>query len=249
MCKMGKCPIVVLIDHGTAAGAEIVAGALQDLDRGLVVGKDSFGLGLIENVFALDDGSHLRLAIARFSTPSGRVIQRPPSKAEKKYAEGGSGDTAPESPPTTRPAFKTAKGRTVYGGGGINPDVLLEEKPGPTRLQIEMIQKRLFSNFAKHYVSQHAGVKWTAEELGPSFQLSDAEWTELRHHMEEEGFSVSDSLLSTMRPFIMCQVRSEVAGAALSSLDRYRILAEEDKEIEAALGLVSRAAELSSKGK
>ena len=128
--RWAACRIVVLIDHGTAAGAEIVAGALQDLDRGLVVGKDSFGLGLIENVFALDGGSHLRLAIARFSTPSGRVIQRPPSKAEKKYAEGGSGDTAPESPPTTRPAFKTAKGRTVYEVGASTPDVLLEEKPG-----------------------------------------------------------------------------------------------------------------------
>lgn len=117
--------IVVLIDQYSASASEVVSGALQDWDRAVIVGHRSFGKGLVQRQYMLNDASALRLVIARYHTPSGRVIQRP-------YVKGGDRDAyhlkrLPDSVAENAPAFKTLRsGRTVYGGGGIQPDVILD---------------------------------------------------------------------------------------------------------------------------
>jgi carboxyl-terminal processing protease len=247
--KLVDGPIVVLIDHGTASASEIVAGAMQDLDRGLVAGVNSFGKGLVQNQLRLSDGSKLLLTIAHYYTPSGRLIQRPYDKFadRSEYAEDATREDVPsDSELAERPKFKTAAGRSVYGGGGIYPDVVLKEGPLLTRPQVDMIQKRVFFEFATHYIAQHKTEKWTAQMLGKDFKLSDADWTALHQVIQNRKADVSDSVWIADRPFMLQQVRSEIAAAALNQTERYRILVEDDPQLISALDLFARASKLMS---
>jgi carboxyl-terminal processing protease len=247
--KMVDGAIVVLIDHGSASASEIVAGAMQDLDRGLVVGTNSFGKGLVQNQLRLSDNSKLLLTIAKYYTPSGRLIQRDYSKFNDRgeYAEEAFKDDAPnDSVLATLPKFKTASGRTVYGGGGIYPDVIIKELPALTRPQIDMLNKRVLWELATKYVNRHRNEKWTPEKVGPGFQLSESDWADLRKIMENRKVVVSDSVWTADRPFMLRQVRMEIANETLGSLERYKILEEEDTQVKAALDLFPRASKLMS---
>ncbi|HEV8592336.1 MAG TPA: S41 family peptidase, partial [Pyrinomonadaceae bacterium] len=128
-----KIPLVVLVNRNTASASEILAGALQDHDRALIVGENTFGKGLVPNPFDLAYGSMLLLTIAKYETPAGRLIQRDYSDGNlyDYYTKGGlDSDDAPPAP--TGAASKTDGGRNVYGGGGITPDVLLKADTIPT---------------------------------------------------------------------------------------------------------------------
>jgi carboxyl-terminal processing protease len=244
-------PIVVLIDHGSASASEIVSGAIQDLDRGIVAGTNSFGKGLVQNQLRLSDGSKLLLTIAHYYTPSGRLIQRDYTKFSdrEEYAEDASKDDVPsDSVLATRPKFKTPTGRTVYGGGGIYPDVILKDPANLTRPQIEMIAKRGFFEFATHYISRHKDTQWTREMLAKSFKLDEVEWGELRKTMEKQKVALTDSVWQADRPFMLRQVRAEIASAtpSLGQIERYKILVEDDTQLNAALELFPRASKLMS---
>src|SRR5262245_20067001 len=248
--KLSDGPIVVLIDHGTASASEIVAGGIQDLDRGLVCGVNSFGKGLVQNQLRLGDGSKLLLTIAKYYTPSGRLIQRPYDKFADRndYAEDASKEDVPtDSALATRPKFKTVSSRNVYGGGGIYPDVVLKEGPVLTRPQIDMLQKRVFFEFATHYVATHKDHKWTADMLGKNFTLADPDWDKLHQVIVNRKAAVSDSVWQADRPFMLQQVWSEVAAATVGRTERYKILVEDDPQMLAALDLFPQASSLMSR--
>ena len=246
-------PLIVLIDHGSASASEIVAGAVQDLDRGLVAGTNSFGKGLVQNQIPLGPGGSqgkLLLTIAKYYTPSGRLIQRDyTGKDQQEYHEEAyQGDVPPDSVLAKRPQFKTAAGRKVYGGGGIYPDVILKDGPYLTRPQIDMIQKRAFFPFAAHYVTVgHKDSRWTESSFGPGFTLSEAEWADLRESMIKGKVVVTDSVWQADRPFILRQLRADLSTSAnLGQTARYRILVEEDTQLNAALDLFPQATKLMS---
>ena len=246
-------PLIVLIDHGSASASEIVSGAVQDLDRGLVAGTNSFGKGLVQNQISLGPGGSqgkLLLTIAKYYTPSGRLIQRDyTGKDQQEYRdEAFEGDVPPDSVLAKRPMFKTAGGRKVYGGGGIYPDVVLKDGPFLTRPQIDMIQKRAFFPFAAHYVTvSHKDTHWTEASFGREFKLDDDQWAELRHSMAEGGVIVTDSVWKADRPFMLRQLRMDLTTSAnLGQAARYRILVEEDSQLNAALDLFPQATKLMS---
>lgn len=239
--------IVVLVDHGSASASEIVSGAVQDLDRGIVAGINTFGKGLVQNQVNLSEGK-LLLTVARYYTPSGRGIQRDYSKFEDQseyQLDAMREDVPSESTLATRPKFKTGAGRTVYGGGGIYPDVVVPDSPNLTRPEIEMITKRVFFDYANHMVTARKEATWKPEMLARDrFKLDDNQWKALREAIDKKGVKMNDSTWTAEKPFVLHQLRGEVAQQTMGSLERYKIATEEDTQLARALELFPQAQKL-----
>ncbi|MCE3280638.1 MAG: peptidase [Bacteroidetes bacterium] len=159
-------PITVLVDRGSASAAEIVSGALQDLDRGVVIGQRSYGKGLVQQTRPLSYNAQLKVTVAKYYIPSGRCIQ---ALDYSHRGEDGSVDKVPDS---LISAFKTKNGRIVYDGGGVTPDVVLEPHKYSNILS-SLVSKNLIFDFATKYRNLHASIPPAKE-----FSLTDAEFDE-----------------------------------------------------------------------
>ncbi|HKS25486.1 MAG TPA: S41 family peptidase [Thermoanaerobaculia bacterium] len=151
-------PLVVLVNRGSASASEIVAGAIQDHDRGLVVGETSWGKGLVQSVYTLQYSAGLALTTSKYYTPSGRNIQRDYSSFYDYYVADDSEDgNATEVPLKDRKVYHTETGRVVYGGGGITPDVFVKPAPLTRTTQILEVRSAIF-NYGVDYVAKHPDV-------------------------------------------------------------------------------------------
>jgi carboxyl-terminal processing protease len=156
-------PVVVLIDEGSASASEIVAGAIQDNDRGEIIGRRSFGKGLVQEQINLSNGSALRLTVARYYTPTGRCIQKPYTKGAEDYYmeyyhryEDGELESADSVKMVDSLKYKTPGGKTVYGGGGIMPDIFIPlERGAAFKFYNESFNKGIIYQFAFDYTDQH----------------------------------------------------------------------------------------------
>lgn len=200
-------PMVLLIDNGSASASEILAGALQDHDRALIVGETSWGKGLVQSLFSLDDGYFLKLTTARYYTPSGRSIQRDDeielASFEGLPSEAGTLEGARESIPDSL-VYDTDMGRTVYGGGGVMPDVVVKaEKLSEVSTQLleQAFRKNAFFSFAVHYHGTHPALPRT-------FTPDAAVMGEFRTYLQrDKGIDFSDEAFDAEGDYIRDYLR------------------------------------------
>lgn len=196
--------LVVIVNEGTASASEVLAGALQDWDRATIVGRRSFGKGLVQEQYELSDGSGLRLTVARYFTPLGRSIQRPYENGSQAYYhdiidrfKSGEMSSADSINYKGLPQFKTPSGHIVYSGGGISPDVFVSvdtmefEKPVMRAVVKRTLDRFVFENFVKKQ-SVFSGMK-TVDQFERGFEVDEPT---LRHFAE---FAVQDSVFVDLR--------------------------------------------------
>jgi len=171
-----EIPIVVLIDGGSASASEIVSGSLQDLDRAVILGKTSFGKGLVQRPMDLTYNAKIKVTIAKYYTPSGRCIQK------LDYSTKKLGEKADKIDAATISTFKTKNGRTVKDGRGVEPDVIIERK-SLSRLTTTLMINDLIFNFSTDY-----RVKNELASSAKTFRLTDAEYTEFTNYVLSQDF-------------------------------------------------------------
>jgi carboxyl-terminal processing protease len=248
-------PLVVLVNGDTASAAEIVAGALQDHDRALIVGEGTFGKGLVQLPIQLEYDSALLLTIAKYFTPSGRLIQRDYSNGANYdyYTRGGilsDKDGAPVPP--VGPESHTDTGRAVYGGGGISPD----EVAKPTRVTfaegrladpifafaLELTTGRV-AGFEKYKVQRP--IEYDHDLQATDFPITDAVFKEFKRFVASKpAFKTTPEQLDRMRSFVERQLRFELATAAYGSVAALQVFNETDPQIARAVDAMPRAREL-----
>lgn len=236
-------PLVVLVNSGTASASEIVSGSIQDHDVGLVVGTPTWGKGLVQTVYNLAYGAGLALTTAKYYTPSGRLIQRDYhsffdyfTRADVEPAPGA----APKAP-VRREVFHTDLGREVYGGGGIAPDVEVQPAEVPPYLQF-LLARAAFFNFGVEYAAGHAGID-RAWQPAPGLVAEFERW--LVAHQVDNPDEIAKGLAGEAdRAFALRQIRAEALASKFGVQASHQVLAEGDAQIQAALGLFPKAAEL-----
>ncbi|MFQ5454162.1 MAG: S41 family peptidase [Candidatus Zixiibacteriota bacterium] len=220
-------PLIILVDAGTASASEIVSGAIQDWDRGLIIGSNTYGKGLVQQIFPIsNDGTMaLKLTTAKYYVPSGRCIQKLEIQSKKKSAshtnseEEEKGDSLKVS---EEKVFYTNGGRIVYGGGGIIPDIeVVQDTWKPIEINLE--RKSLFFDFAIKYVSDHPDVK-------PNLEITDEILEQFKLFIKEKDFDYKTSLQIAMEKFNEEIDKSENTEIFKGTLDSLNNLIVKEKE-------------------
>jgi carboxyl-terminal processing protease len=246
-------PLVVMINQETASASEIVAGAIQDKDRGLIVGEDSFGKGLVQMVFPLPGGTGLTLTTGKYYTPSGRCIQRDYSTGsmyDYYWARRNGEHAATPSPTPESSTVYTPTGRKLHGGGGITPDIVVKGT-----LENIMLRDACFE-FARHLA---AGVLPNLIEYkvskfefgyrlrGQEFQLTEAVMTAFRTFLREHSdLRIPESLLAAQQDYARRRIRAELITAAYGIEAEEQFLLESDPQAQQAVEAIPKAKQLTS---
>lgn len=245
-------PLIIMLSNGSASASEIVAGAVQDHDRGLIVGETSFGKGLVQRQFDLQDGSAFRLTTARYYTPSGRIIQRPYDGTEEDYYRGayerdeesGENITHNHEADTSRPKYTTAGGRTVYGGGGITPDYIVRYdnlKPYAAKMRIhvfEFVTTYLDKNGAA-LRKKYDGV--TGETFVKNFDISEGMMKDFIDYGTSKGVTFNNDEYLIDKDWLKAQVKAQVSRTLYGNEGQFRAILEVDPQFQKALTLFPEA--------
>lgn len=244
-------PLIVLMDEGSASASEIVAGALQDHDRALIVGRRSFGKGLVQMPIPLKDGSELRLTISRYYTPSGRSIQKPYDEGVEEYRQEyvqrfESGEVYDENNLRINDSlvYETDKGRTVYGGGGIVPDFFVPyDTSGNSRYLSLLITTNTLSEYTLDYVQQN---KENLESMGKDAFISNFKVTEdmlvrLRQVAQQNDVIFDGEQYNRSRDLIKLYTKAYIARGVWDNEGFYPVINQQNEVLQKALGLFDEA--------
>lgn len=236
---IGPEPVVVLTDEGTASASEIVAGALQDHDRAVVVGQTSFGKGLVQDLFPLDGGWAMKLTTGKWYTPSGRSIQRP-----RRVLPNGGFDPADTLAPTdsalaARPVFRSDAGRPVFGGGGITPDVVVKED------SLSAAERTLLRALGTRPTASNQVISEYTLELSrtvrPGFAADPAWREELYRRLAKDGVQVDRAQYQAGTSLIDRMLQGRVASLAYGDSASFKIGVPTDTQLQSAMSIVRGA--------
>jgi len=235
-------PLVLLVNRGSASASEIVAGAVQDHDRGLVVGETSWGKGLVQSVYTLQYGAGLALTTSKYYTPAGRNIQRDYTSVYDYYMADDA-ENGPEVPLAQREQFKTATGRTVYGGGGITPDVIVKHPKLARTTQLLEVRSAIF-NYAVEYAAKHP-------ELTKELAITPAIVEEFVQHAVEHEIAPESDIRDALqnaddRKFVERALKAEIVAAKFGYDASYPYRLQGDAQVEKALEVFPEAQKLAT---
>ena len=251
-------PLIVLINRGSASASEIVAGAIQDHDRGLLVGQRSWGKGLVQSVYTLPYGAGLALTTARYYTPSGRWIQRdysdllayvnpedadPASTDDETPKKGGQTYTTEEAPRKAGQPFYTDAGRIVYAAGGITPDIMIKNN-FDSKLLAQLLARNMFFNYAIQYLAKHP-------DTSENFAITPAVREDFFRFVEASKFSTAEELKrqwdeDANRGLVDLAIRIEIVNAKYGLDAGWRVRASGDTQIQKALTMFDEAARIAA---
>ncbi len=256
-----KGPLVVLIDEGSASASEIVSGAVQDWDRGLVVGVRSFGKGLVQQQHPLSDGSAVRVVVSRYFTPSGRCIQKPfegksgedyNAEILERYKSGELYDASKIQVPDSLKYKTQRSGRTVYGGGGIMPDVFVAEDTSQySQYLFKVSNAGMIRDFGTAYYDRHPELKNQYRDgfaFAAKHQVSDAVMAEFIEFARQKGIPYVDADYTRSKPLLVNLVKSQIGHAAFGDDAARPTLLDQDTQFLKALELLPQARELEASG-
>lgn len=216
-------PLVVLVNEGTASASEIVSGAIQDWDRGVIIGNTTFGKGMVQQIFGMSNDTYLKLTIAKYYVPSGRCIQKP--ETAKRRKPGAPVQVEEDEPDSLveveKEVFYTNGGRKVYGGGGIVPDIEIK-RPDLMPIELNLERQSMFFNFAVSYLAKHPDVP-------RDFEVDDQILEEFGSFLKEKDFTYKSTIELDLEPLkeqIEEQEKSEMFAGAVEGLEQ---LVEEEK--------------------
>lgn len=250
-----KGKLVVLIDEGSASASEILSGAVQDWDRGLIIGRRSFGKGLVQEPFELQDGSALRLTVSRYYTPSGRCIQKTyeggyeeyEHEVLKRYEDGELLKDSSATPGDTV-IYHTAQGRIVHGGGGITPDIIVPlDTSHASAFLTQVLSRNLLNQFAYSYTDMHrASLKAYKNPKQFSTQFHTDLMPEFVAYVKGKDVKITPAELSRSGQYINVHLKALVARQLWRDQGYFTVISATDKPIQKALDVLGNYEKLLS---
>ncbi len=237
-----RLPVVVIVNGGSASAAEIIAGALQDHDRAVLVGTPTFGKGLVQSFWRLSPETGLKLTTARWYTPSGRTIQRVTRTEAEQEAQVIAAQRGQDAKPDTTLAFKTDAGRTVYGGGGIRPDIYIVADTFTTaeRTFIRALGDKipLYRDALTSYAIE---LKEGNRLPNPNFTVTEGMVDEVVRRIRAKGAELPDSVIGGARTLIQQELGYEAARYVFGRSAEFRRRVADDQQVKRALALAQKA--------